>query len=503
LRGTGDSGGELMPWAHATEDAVDTVNWIAKQPWSNGRVGTYGCSALGETQLVAQHAAPDAWRAMIVSGGGGAVGSLDDRHTYGFFEGGIFQLASGFGWFVDSGSKRPDAAPAMRFDRAAKVRELPIAGLVESVRPAASGYTEYMNTPFGDPKWREWGFLGNDSRMRVPTLVINTWGDQTLQDTLALAEHWTRADPEGTHGRQKVIITPGKHCGHDEAGQTEKFGALKVANAALSYRQIYLKWFDYWLRGEGDALSDMSPYTYYVVGADAWRTSESWPPAESKPERWYLGSSGSANSRDGNGTLALSGDSRAASDTLRYDPNDPVPTRGGPICCTGNHEEPQGPVDQADVEVRKDVLVYTTAPMTSDMWIAGPLKATLVVSSDAKDTDLVARLVHVWPDGRATSIQEGALRLRYRDGFTSPKLLNPGESVRVTVDMRSIAYRIPKGHRLRLDVTSSCFPRLERNLNTGSNNFTETNSVVATNTIHYGLAGGSWLELPILPSPQD
>lgn len=502
LRGTGDSGGELMPWDHATEDAVDTVNWITKQTWSDGRVGTFGCSALGETQLVAQHAAPEAWRAMIASGAGGAVGTLGDRYTFGFFEGGIFQLASGFGWFVDSGSKRPDAPRAPPFDRSAKLKELPVSKLVESVRPAPSGYSEYMNTPLGDAKWRTWGFLGDDSRMRVPALVLNTWGDQTLQDTLALSEHWNQADPEGTRGKHKVIIAPGKHCGHHEAAETEEFGALTAANAALPYRQLYLKWFDYWLRGEGDALADMPPYTYYVVGAETWRTSEHWPPSEAKSERWYLGSTGAANSRDGNGTLSRRVSQSAASDTYRYDPNDPVPSRGGPICCTGNPNEPQGPADQKDVEIRKDVLVYTTEALTSDLWIAGALKAKLIVSSDAKDTDLVARLVHVWPDGRATSIQEGALRLRYRDGFTNPALLAPGVPVHATVDMRSIAYRIPKGHRLRLDVTSSSFPRLERNLNTGGNNAAETQPVVATNTIHYDVDGGSWLELPLLPNPE-
>lgn len=503
LRGSGDSGGELIPWAHAIEDAVDTVNWITRQPWSNGRVATFGCSALGETQLVAQHAAPDAWRAMIASGAGGAVGSLGDRNNFGFFEGGIFQLASGFGWFVDSGSKRPDAAPARPFDRSAKLRELPVSKLVESVRPAPSGYTEYMTTPLNDRKWSEWGFLGDDSRMRVPALVLNTWGDQTLQDTLALAEHWNQADPEGTRGRHKVIIAPGKHCGHHEAAETNQFGELAAANAALPYRDIYLKWFDYWLRGEGDALSDMPPYTYYVVGADMWRTSDHWPPPESNTERWYLGSAGQANTRDGNGTLSRKENARAPSDIWRYDPNDPVPSRGGPICCTGNPNEPQGPADQKDIEVRNDVLVYTTEPLSSDLWIAGSIKAKLVVSSDVKDTDLVARLVHVWPDGKATSIQEGALRLRYRNGFKNPVFLTAGQPVQASVDMRSIAYRIPKGHRLRLDLTSSSFPRLERNLNTGGDNLSEMQSAIATNTVHYQAEGGSWLELPVVPAPQQ
>lgn len=150
---------------------------------------------------------------------------------------------------------------------------------------------------------------------------------------------------------------------------------------------------------------------------------------------------------------------------------------------------------------RNDVLVYTAPPMPSDIWIAGQIRANLLVSSDAKDTDLVARLVHVWPDERATNIQEGALRLRYRNGFVNPELLEPGSPVRAVVHMRSVAYRLPKGHRLRLHVTSSSFPRLQRNLNTGGDNAAEQQMVTATNTVHYDIDGGSWLELPMLPRP--
>lgn len=503
LRGTGDSSGELLPWAYAADDAVDTIDWITRQPWSDGKVGTIGCSALGETQLVSQSRAPPAWRAMIASGAGGAVGSLKDRHAYfGLFEGGIFQLASGFGWFVNHGTKRPEAAPAKPFEYADVLRELPVSKLVERVRPAPNGYSDFLAAPFGDPKWSEWGYLGDDSRLRIPAMIVNTWGDQTLQDALVLAEHWRIADPEGTKGKQKVIIGPGKHCDHLTAGRTGEFGELTVANAAQPYQQIFLRWFDHWLRGDSDALAELPAYTYYVVGADTWRSAESWPPPEAKSTRWYLESGGRANSRTGDGRLVEKPEIGATSDTWRYDPADPVPSKGGPICCTGNPEDRPGPADQEEVENRQDVLVYTTPPMASDTWIAGPITASLTVSSDVKDTDLVARLVHVWPDGRATSIQEGALRLRYRNGFATPVFLEPGQPVRATVDMRSIAYRLPKGHRLRLDLTSSSFPRLERNLNTGGDNINETRGVVATNHIHYDVEGGSWLQLSVLPTPQ-
>lgn len=500
LRGTGDSEGELLPWAHTADDALATIDWITRQPWSDGNIGTIGCSALGETQLVAQGRAPSAWRAMIVSGAGGAVGSLGDRHSYfGVYEGGIFQLASGFGWFVDSGTLRPDAPPAQSFEHSALLRELPISSLVSRVRPAPNGYSAFLNTPLNDRKWAEWGYLADDSRLRVPALVLNTWGDQTVGDTLALSEHWRQSDPTGTLGRQKVVIAPGAHCQYEEVGLSGRFGTLSVANAALPYRQLQLRWFEHWLRGRKDALAELPAYTYYVVGADTWLQADSWPPAEARSERWYLGSQGRANSRKGDGRLERQPGNGAAVDTWRYDPAAPVPSKGGPICCTGNPADQPGPAEQAEVEERDDVLVYSTEPLASDLWIAGPLKAHLVMSSDAKDTDAVVRLVDVWPDGRATSIQEGALRLRYRNGFASPQFLAPGVPVRITVDMRSIAYRLPKGHRLRLHLTSSSFPRLERNMNTGGNNAMEHQFVVATNRVHYDVQDGSWIEISTLP----
>jgi uncharacterized protein len=500
LRGTGESGGELLPWSHAADDAVTTIDWIARQTWSNGRVGSFGCSALGETQLLSQDRAPANWQAMIVSGAGGAVGSLRGRHSYfGVYEGGVFQLASGVGWFAGSGAMQPNAPPPQAYKATRLLRELPISTLVARVRPAPNGYSAFMSTPLADRKWREWGYLGDDSRLRVPVLTINTWGDQTVGDTLALAEHWREANPEGTLGRQKVVIAPGAHCGHEEAGRVGRFGVLTVGNADQPYKQWYLRWFDHWLRGRGDALAEMPAYTYYVVGADTWLQAGSWPPPEARVERWYLASDGRANSRRGNGRLTRQQTSGAAADHWRYDPGDPVPSKGGPICCTGDPGDQAGPADQAEIEERNDVLVYTSPPLTADLWIAGPLTAHLMVSSDAKDTDVIARLVHVWPDGRATSIQEGALRLRYRNGFAAPELLEPGSPVRIAVDMRSIAYRLPQGHRLRLHLTSSSFPRLERNLNTGGNNATEAQIVVANNRVHYGVQGGSWLELPILP----
>lgn len=499
LRGTGDSGGELLPWQDAEADGVATLAWIRHQPWSTGRVGTFGCSALGETQFVLARANDPSHAAMIASGAGGAVGAAAGRYSYfGLFEGGVLQLASGFGWFVNSGPKRPEAPPARAFDYARHLRDLPVASLVQQVRPAPNGYDDFLATPLGDPAWERWGYLADQDRIGVPAFVINTWGDQTVGDSLAFAEQVRQSGQVPASKAQRVVIAPGRHCGHMLGWSEGEFGDLEVKNAAQPYADWYLRWFDYWLRDTGKGLADLAPYTFFVLGENRWRSADQWPPREASMKRLMLGSGGHANSRRGDGTLAPALAGGAGQDSLRYDPANPVPSRGGPICCTGNPNDRSGPVDQADVEEREDVLVYTSAPLEEDQVIAGPVKAHLRVSSTARDTDFVARLVDVWPDGRAINIQEGALRVRYRDGVRTPRLMEAGVEYPIEVDMRSIAYLVPRGHRIRLDVTSSSFPRLDRNLNTGGPIFQEVAAVVALNSVHYGTEQGSSVEYFVL-----
>lgn len=502
LRGKYSSEGEFVPYRNGTSDGAATLDWIARQSWSNGKVGTYGCSALGEVQYVLARAQHPAHAAMIPFGAGGAIGSAMGRYGYfGIYEGGVLQLASAFGWFLEHGAKSPTAPYTANVDIVAAIRELPIATLVERVQPAPNSFREFVTTPLTDPRWKSYDYVAEDDVIATPALVVNTWGDQTVGDTLALAEHARKSVPAGRPFRQHVVIAPGKHCDHFDGAEAGKFGDLTIENATRPYNEWSLKWFDYWLRGKGDGLKDMTPYTYYQIGEHRWLTASAWPPPEARAERWYLDSTGRANTRDGNGALSTVMPVADGFDEYRYDPMNPVPTRGGAICCTGNAADRAGPLDQADVEVRDDVLVYTSAPLKSALRIAGPLRAVLHISSSARDTDFVARLVHVAPDGRAIGIQEGALRARYREGIGQPKLLEPGTTVRLDVDMRSIAYTIPAGHRLRLHVTSSSFPRLERNLNTGGNNFDETVGVVAVNRVHHAKDSErtSYLQLSRLP----
>jgi len=498
-RGKFGSQGLFAPWEKSTSDGAATLDWIVRQAWSNGKVGTFGCSALGEMQYSLARARHPAHAAMVASGAGGAWGlpqpNLDQG---GFHEGGVLMLASTFGWTLQHGQRDPNSPKAENVDMATALQSLPLIDMVSRVQPGENVFTDYLRMPPGDPGWQRFDLVEQGDRIDVPALVINTWGDQTLQGTLELAEMARRQ--AGTPGRQHVVIAPGNHCDYIGTMASHKFGELDVDNVWRPYGQWFLRWFEQKLTGTGQGLADLPPYQFYVLGEDRWLASSQWPPEGAEVQRWYLGSGGRANSRHGNGTLAPAMRVDPGADRFDADPMRPVPTRGGPICCTGNPDDRSGPVDQSDVEQREDVLVYTSEPLAKPLRIAGVLRARLTVSSSAPDTDFVVRLVHVRPDGRATNIQEGALRLRYRNGPNRAAPLKAAEQVTITVPMRSIAYRLPAGHRLRVHVAGSSFPRLERNLNTGGNNYDETVGIIAHNTVHHG--SDSYIELPILDDEQ-
>jgi len=486
MRGRFASEGEFTPSQADAVDGAATLDWIAAQPWSNGRVGTYGCSSLGESQVMLATQRNPHHAAMIAQGAGGAVGTAAGRYTYfGLYEGGIFNLASGFGWFLDNGGKTPGHSRPEGVDLSAALRELPSVSLVRNHRTDLTDFDRFISTPLSDPYWRGLGYISDEDRFATPAMLVNSWQDQTVADTLVLAQLMgDRA--------QSVIIGPGNHCSFHEAAEQGAVGDLPVGNAAAQpYREWYLAWFNHWLRDSTASLPDLPRYLYYVMAEDRWLGADRWPPAETRFESWYLD--------DAHGLVA-SAPPTPGSDAYQYDPMNPTPTRGGPICCTGDAADRSGPVNQQDVESRSDVLVYTSAAFEQGLRIVGPLKLRVFVSSSAPDTDFVAKLVDVSPDGTALNVQEGALRMRYRNGFDKPVLMTSGEVYEATIDMRAIAHWFRPGHRVRLQIASSNFPRLERNLNTGGNNFDETSGVVALNRVYHGGATASAVILPVNPA---
>ena len=488
MRGKWKSEGVYRIFHKDREDGYDLLSWIVDQPWATDKVGTFGCSYLGETQMLLAAAKHPAHAAMIPMAAGGAIGSMNGRHGYfGMFRGGAFALAAGFGWFPERGGlidKTED--PHTITNKSKKLKQLPVIDLLKQEGVGPTNWEDFLSRPFTDPWWEESGYITDQDTFDVPALHVNSWYDGALSDTLAFFNRMrTHSLSAKAREHQYAILSPATHCRSEELGKNAVVGETPVGDASFPYWETYLMWFNHWLKGQDTGITSMPKLQYFVTPTGTWETADQWPSADSQTVRFYLTSGGSANTRHGDGQLTrhLPGD--APSDRFRYDPDTPVPSRGGSACCTGNPDTQPGIFDHSDLEDREDILVYTSEPLDEAFDLAGPMALVLHISSDAADTDFTAKLLDVAPDGTALNIQNGILRARYREGYENHLLMTPGEVYRIRIDLQDTAYRLAKGHRLRLEVSSSDFPQFDRNLNTGGPNHSETKWVVATNTVHH------------------
>lgn len=513
MRGKFESEGNFTISTPDDIDGYDTVTWAATQAWSNGKVGMYGCSYLGEAQIESARLRNPYLSAMIPQAAGGA------SRYFGLIVGGAVELAMAVGWHWKSGSKihlhppvgsndnfwatdgvnfNPDyVPPPAKYDE--MLNNLPTVETFKKFGGPKSDYEAVFENPPSSPWWKALPYVNGSDRFDVPALHVNSWYDYGIGDVLyqfnLLAEN---AVSETAKDNQFVIISPTTHCLSELASEHTVVGARDLGDARLGYYSIYLSWFDHWLKGMDNHATKMPKVQIYVMGKNKWRGEHEWPLARARPTKYYLDSRGSANSKNGDGVLTTQIPTVTDQDTFDYDPTNPVPSLGGAMCCTGRNNT-EGSFDQAPTEERHDVLVYTTPPLTEGIEVTGPLKAVLSVSSSAKDTDFTAKLVDVYPDAKAYNIQEGILRVRYRKGFENPVSMNPDEVYTIEVDMQATSNYFPVGHRIRLEISSSNFPRYDRNMNTGGNNYDEAKGVIAQNTVWHGPDRESYVLLPIVP----
>jgi len=506
VRGQFASEGDYRVQLMDARDGYDTIDWIVKQPWATDRVGTYGCSYLGEVQYLLSRLHHPNHAAMIAQSASGATGPAGGFYTdFGTYEGGSLTLSTIFGWFGLAGHKirhPPDyqlGSQHYEFDFATMLRSLPVVSMAERAGYPPSDFADFVSHPPADPYWRAVGYLSDDDRFDTPALHVNSWLDVTPEQTMYVF-NLMRQNALTARGRdhQYAVMSPTTHCASEAATEHTKIGDMDVGDARYDYWHLYLAWFDHWLRGVDNGVTDRPKVTYYVMH-DGWRQADAWPIPGTRVTPYYLSSGGHANTGSGDGVLTPIEPSRETVDTYVYDPADPFPSRGGTICCTGNPKDLPGIFDQTDLETRSDLLVYTSAPLPEGLTIAGPVHLVLYVSSDARDTDFTAKLLDVDQEGRAWNVLNGVKRARYREGMTKKVLMHPGETYRVEVSLKASAYRFAPGHRVRLWVSSSDFPLYDRNLNTGGNNYDETTWVKATNTVHLGGRRGSRLLLPVQP----
>jgi putative CocE/NonD family hydrolase len=490
------------------------VGWLASQQWSTGKVGTYGCSYRGENQVEMAKLRHPNHVAMIPQASGGA-----GRH-FAAITGGAVELASGADWFARNGAKvRPVLGPRddqEGFVRAASVfklapqlppadwaslwRTLPLRDVVKTAGAPPSDWEGFVSHEPADPWWDQFGYVGAQDRFDTPALFLDSWHDYGPADTFALAELWRKnATSERTRDNVFVVVAPTTHCVYARDREQTIVGQRDLGDARFDFYGLYLRWFDRWLKGIDNGVTRMPKVQIFVMGKNQWRGEEEWPLRRTRFTKFYFRSDGRAQSRTGTGVLSIESPRREPSDTFEYDPASPVPSVGGPDFGTPLPGLIAGAVDQSEVEMRHDVLVYTTPPLEKGLEVTGPLEAVLFVSSSAPDTDFTAKLVDVFPDGRAFNVQEGILRARYRDGFDKKAFMRPGGVYRVPVSLSVTSNFFGPGHRIRLEVSSSNVPRFDRNLNTGGRNYDETGWAVARNEVYHSEGRASYLMLPVVP----
>jgi putative CocE/NonD family hydrolase len=513
-RGRYESEGEYTVSAADTNDGSDAVDWLASQPWSTGKVGTYGCSYRGENQVEMAKLCNPRHAAMIPQASGGA------RRYFGTITGGAIELASGSEWFRTNGAKiRPTLGPtrdATGFAEAAHYfnldpqlppvdwvglwQKLPIIDMVKVSGAPPSDWEDFVSHDLNNPWWDHFGYVNDAHRFNTPALFVDSWYDYGPADTLALFNLFQK-NGESDIARQNVfaIIAPTTHCVYARDCEQTTVGQRFIGDARLDFYGIYLRWFDYWLKGIDNGVTRMPKLQVFVMGRNRWRAENEWPLARTRFTKYYLHSDGRANSRNGTGTISTTPPGSEPSDRYVYDPASPVPTIGGPDFGTPLPGHTAGAANQSPIEVRDDVLVYTTPPLEQGLEVTGPIQAVLYVSSTAKDTDFTTKLVDVASDGTAYNVQEGILRARYREGFDKKVWMRPGEVYEVRVDLSATSNYFAPGHRIRIQVSSSNFPRFDRNLNTGGNNYDETEWAVAKNAVYHSGMHASYIMLPVIP----
>jgi putative CocE/NonD family hydrolase len=501
VRGRYTSEGDWYPFLHESEDGYDTIEWVATQPYSNGKVGMFGGSYVGATQMLAAISHPPHLAGIC------PVVTASNYHDGWTYQGGALEQWFDQSWTTglasDTLTRQIENMPGVPED----VNVLPLtnyslfglnpAAVVNgSASKVAPYYLDWLAHPSYDDYWKRWSIEEHYPEIRVPALHIAAWYDIFLGGSLRnyIGLKVGAATEEARKG-QSLLVVIGGH-----AGDGRKIGSVDFGPEAEKFNEdeITLRWYDFLFKGVQNEFATRQPVRIFVMGTNQWRDEEDWPLTRARLTRYFLHSQGGANSTRGDGSLSTNSPGNEPSDKFTFDPARPVPTIGGPLCCDRDHLAP-GPRDQRSVEERDDVLVYSTPPLVRDLEVTGPVHLEFFASSSAVDTDFTAKLVDVLPDGTSINLTEGILRVRYRDSQATSTLLTPGQVVPLSIDLWATSNVFRAGHRLRLEVSSSNFPRFDRNLNTGELAASSTKWVTATNSIFHDRAHPSALTLPIVP----
>jgi putative CocE/NonD family hydrolase len=519
-RGRYDSGGDPYFFWHTDwrkggyegQDVQDCLNWLGVQPWSSGKIGMAGPSYLGFTQWMgATEGSP--YLSTIIP-----YCSPDDHHDN-IFPNGAFQLTNSMHILAVLGGSRTNNFNLETdwFDWDKAVHHLPVRTIDEELLGKSTElWKDFMEHPDNDYYWRfsvgdrpKVGEMsaGRYPQVKVPTLNITGWYDQVSQATINGYLGMTHYGPEAMRKKHHLIVGPWEHgTGVRIVGDLDFGPQASAENLPTDLRwdlffqkPIELRWYDYWLKGIENGMLDELPVNIFVMGENKWRNEMEWPVSRATLTKYYLTSSGHANSRFGDGILRTEAPTGAPSDGFVYDPADPVPTYG----CIEKWQgygipNSDGPRDQRLVQGRNDILVYTSQPADKDMEITGRIMCTLYAASNAVDTDFTAKLVDVYPNGYAQILREGIIRGRYRNSFKKQEPLTPGKVYEYAIDLWSLSHVVRKGHKIQVEISSSNFPKYDRNPNTGAKFGGDTQLQKAAQTIYHSDEYPSHIVLPLV-----
>ena len=494
VRGRFSSDGEWYTFKHESDDGYDTVEWAAGLPYSNGKVGMFGGSYVGATQMLAAMAQPPHLTGIF------PVVTASNYHDGWTYQGGAFEQWFSESWTSGLAHNTLQRRVEKNTDALTWVGKLPLSSYPVVEPGTGEGLAPYildwLQHPTYDDYWKTWSIEDHFAQIQVPAYHMGGWYDIFMGGTLRnYAGIKARSGSEAARRNQRLLIGPWYHGPF--TGKTGELDFGSEANVEKTSDDITLRWYDYLLKGIQNGVEKEKPVKIFVMGKNVWREEDDWPLARAKSTRFYLHSGGGANSLSGDGTLNTIAPRAETRDSFVYDPGDPVPTRGGGLCCDNEHLA-SGAFDQRPNENRNDVLVYTTPVLQDNMEVTGPISVELYASSSAVDTDFTAKLVDVRPDGFCQNLTDGILRARYRNSQEKPELMQAGNIYKFTIDVWATGNVFLTGHRLRLEISSSNFPRFDRNLNTGEDPERGLRGVKATNTIYHDREHPSALILPLV-----
>jgi uncharacterized protein len=495
-------------------DGDDAIKWLTAQSWSNQKLGTIGCSSTAEWQPAVAALGNPNFTTMIVQGFGAGIGRVGPFYEQGnWYRGGAVQMLFIAWLYGQQNQVRPVFPPntsqedliraSKSFDLAQQsppvdwskaLRHLPEMDIIKAVDGPRGIFADEMPVPTGgamirrapnDPAWYRGGLWHDNMKINIPGFWFMSWYDVSVGPNLAAYNHVRKTADKDVADKQYAVIAPTLHCSYTRATENTVVGERSMGDARLDYNALTYGWFDYFLKGEKNDILKMPKVRYFTMGSNKWQSADSFPPAGAQSLTFYLSSNGRANTLNGDGALVPAPPAEDQPDGFEYDPLNPVPSWGGNVCCTGNAIT-GGSFDQRKMEERPDILVYSTEPLKEGIELSGSIDVTLYVSSDVKDTDFTVKLIDVDEQGRAYNLDETIQRMRYREGYDKPLVwMEPNKIYKVKFQPMTTSNYFAAGHRIRVEISSSNFPRFDRNLNTGGNNYDETKGVVAHNKVHH------------------